>query len=405
MSSFTKKQKKKVGIGGLIMIAMIIIVFVFWGGGTGQQGSSGGTVLASVNGVKITQSNFQKRLLQRIQAFESQLNQTITPEMLKQLRIPDQILTQMINELLIQQEAKHYGIHVSNQELSKLIIATPAFYDEKGVFSAKRYKYLLARLRLKPGEYEEQVRDQLLTSKLTNAIRDSIVTSKEEAKLDYLVSQDQRNLEAVKVSATNLEGKSTVLPSEIDGFIKTNDAEIASYYAVNIDEFKKTKDSTAKPLSEVKVQIAEKLLKERGVEEKAKALAISVLEAWKNNRPITKIISPYNIKPITTGFFSRTTSFIPNIGRSAEVTNEAFSLSSTKPLPTSPMYVNGSWVVIKFKDAKSADLSKFEKESSKIVQEQNTRKTNDALRLLFADMQTKAKITRREFDYSSNLFQ
>ena len=405
MSTFSRKQKRNVGIGGVIMILMIIVVFVFWGGSASRIGGSNASVIAKVNGTSITKGAFQKRLLQRVQAFESQLNQNITPEMLKQLRIPEQVLNQMINELLIQQEAKRYGLQVSNQELTELITSAPIFQDDKGIFSVRRYKYQLARLGLTPTEYEEQVKDQLLSSKLTGLITDAIFTSDEESRLYYMLREEKIDLDVVKIETADLVSRVPIIPSALDNFIATNELAIRDYYETHLEEFKTTDGKKSKELSEVHSQIAEKLLKEQLAEERAKDLSLEVLDAWKNSKPITSVLAPYNIKPASTGYFSRATTFIPQIGRSDEVATTAFSLSKSRQFPTAPIYVNGSWVVIKFRDSKGATLADFAKQEAAISKDLRAQKTNEAYRLLFAAMQTRAKITKRPLEDEPNLFQ
>src|SRR3990167_6466670 len=485
MLKFTRRQRTTVGIGGAILIGMIIVVFIFWG--TGGIKSGPGNVIARVNGSSITVSEYRERFLQRIRTFESQINQSITPEMLQQLRIPEQILSQLIDEELINQEASRLGLKVTTKELQTVITDSPSFKDEQGRFSPIRYKRLLQYSGLAPAQYENQLRSNLLRSKLIGLMADSILVSKSEAKKVFLIKNDKVNVEVVKVDPADLVSKISFLPQAIEEYVKTHEAVIQNYYASHEEEFntpeqvkarhiligvkegatpdqdkearnkideirkkatranfselaqKNSQDqgsgkkggdlgwfsrdrmvkafsdvafslqpgqisdvfksqygyhiilleekrpAVERPLEGVKFSIAEKLIVQERAEEKAKELAIQILETWKQGKPLTNLLSPYNLKLASTGLFARDTTFVPILGRSQEAVSTVFGLSKEHSFPTAPLFINGSWFSIKFKERVGAEEQTFAKEEEGIEKELNQQKSYEAFQLFFGD--------------------
>ncbi|MFC2074884.1 SurA N-terminal domain-containing protein [Bdellovibrionota bacterium] len=486
------KNQKKTGIA--IIVGMIIVVFIFWG--TGNYRAVGGNILAKVNGTSITRSAYNKELLRRIESMERQTKQSVSSETLQNLRIYDQVLNQMIDEILLQQEANRLGIRVSKSELQQTIAGSPYFQDSQGRFSIVLYKRRLAYMRMTPPEYEGEVKTQLLIRKLGEFLANSIFVSDAEVKKEFLLADEKVNLDVVKIDAADLVDKLPIQKEEIDVYVKENEVAIRGYYDTHLADYNKPekvkarhilievpregatlaqeeeakkklenirkkatpknfaslakkhsegpsgkeggalgwfdRDSMVKEFSDiafsikpgtisnvfkspfgfhivlvedkqsaieqlletVEVEIAEKLIKEDRAQEKAKELSIQVLEAWKNNKPITSLLSPYKITPTSTGLFSRTTEFIPKIGRSTDVIEAAFELSKDNPFPRDPKFVSNSWVIFKLKNKISANYSQFAKRKAVLTKQINTEKSTDAIRQFYADMRNRAKVIR-----------
>jgi hypothetical protein len=85
---------------GLVVLAMAVFFIPndFLQPGVATGAASAREVIADVDGHELTAGDFQQRYLQQIQAYRNQFGGSINDQLLRQLGIEQQILTQMIDE-------------------------------------------------------------------------------------------------------------------------------------------------------------------------------------------------------------------------------------------------------------------------------------------------------------------
>jgi len=169
----------------ILLITVIIFTagaFVGFGGYYFTRGWRADTV-ALVNGKKILYSAFLNYLQRTINNLQEQ-NQEITDELLKQKK--EEILRDLIQEEVFYQEAKKYGIIVTDEELAADIQRIPAFqkdnhFDHNTYFQVLRYV-----IRMTPEEFEESRRRTIAIAKLRYLIAGSVKVTDKELELVYL---------------------------------------------------------------------------------------------------------------------------------------------------------------------------------------------------------------------------
>ena len=113
MLDFIRSNAQSMGVK--LIFGLIILVFVFWGVGSITD-TSGGSVVAVVNGDGISASTFHRAYQQQVEAIQRS-NPGITREQLAQQNIGDRVLNALIMQKLLEQEAARMGISVSAQEM------------------------------------------------------------------------------------------------------------------------------------------------------------------------------------------------------------------------------------------------------------------------------------------------
>ena len=254
-----------------ILLAGIAITFISWGGY--QYTSQRASRVAVVNGETITIADFNsayKRLLEQVrQSFGNNLND----ELLKSLQLEKKALDQLVDNILMRQEAADLDIQVSDEDLSRVIRNIGAF-QEAGVFDPRRYKLILNQNNLTPESFELSQRDALLVQKLNNFITGSVKVSDPEAlewfkwnnatmDLSYFLLEPDRYKDfpvtaeevrqyfeahkenyktdpAIKVRYLKFESKTYASQVEIP------DDEISAYYEEHPDEFQNPKTVQAR---------------------------------------------------------------------------------------------------------------------------------------------------------------
>ena len=161
-----------------VILGAVVVVFVLWGVGSWTSQRSGR--VASVNGDTITIDEYRityKRLIDQVrQSFGNNAND----ELIKSLQLEQKALDQLVDNILMRQEASELDIQVSDEDLSRAIRNISAF-QVAGVFDPRRYQVILNNNNLTPESFETSQRDALLNQKLNNFITASVKVSDQEA--------------------------------------------------------------------------------------------------------------------------------------------------------------------------------------------------------------------------------
>ena len=147
-------------------------------------------------------------------------------------------------------------------------------------------------------------------------------------------------------------------------------------------------------LNQVREKLRVDLIQEKQ-EAKAKADATTFLTALKNGKSMITESKPFNLSPISTGFFKRNDS-IPNIGFDREVSKAAFQLSPEKKFPEE--LINGvkGYYVIQLRDRKTPEIEEIDKEKPSIRQKLLQQKKTRVFDAFLAQLRSNSDITIKE---------
>jgi len=189
------------------------IVIVFIGGIFFWQYTSRNftTAAAEVNGQKIPYESFRKTLYQRIEEWrDKNPGKDMGDEEMKSIK--EEVLGYLILQEILSQEAKHYGLRVTENELINTIRSLPQFQKE-GQFHPQLYaQTLLYSYRTTPEEYEKRIKNLLLTEKLKRLVSGSLKITSQEMENEYArrnVKESENPEEQVKFIQTVFESKRT----------------------------------------------------------------------------------------------------------------------------------------------------------------------------------------------------
>ncbi|HEY6049809.1 MAG TPA: SurA N-terminal domain-containing protein, partial [Thermoanaerobaculia bacterium] len=110
------------------VIIVFILGFVFFSGGTGTgtKEPSGQTV-ARVGGETITAAQFDRQYRSSLQRQQSMYQGNLSPELIRAMDLPRQVLDGMIDRILQLDAAKQVHLKVSDDEVAQTISTFPAF--------------------------------------------------------------------------------------------------------------------------------------------------------------------------------------------------------------------------------------------------------------------------------------
>ena len=140
--------------------------------------------VVSVNGTKIPYSSFLDSVNARIRNWYDQNPEgELTDDQRKEIK--SQVLNSLIQEQLLLQETKKYGIYVSQSEVINTIRSLPQFQRE-GKFDPRLYFYILQNyFRTEPAVYESQIKRVISNQKMRDFIISSVKVTDQEVKDEY----------------------------------------------------------------------------------------------------------------------------------------------------------------------------------------------------------------------------
>ena len=213
-----------------ILLGVIVVVFVFWGVGSYRE--QRGNRVAVVNGAVISLDEYRSAYDQLLERYRRQFGDNLDQKLLKTLGLRRQAVDQLINQRLLLQEAGRLGLHVTKEDLTTAIRNVPAFQNN-GQFDPRIYKRLLARNRMTPEGFEENIKAELLVEKMQAILLGSVKVSDAEALDAFKWREDEVNLEYVAFKPSSYKDVK-VTPEELEAFFSKHDKDYEIPPKINV---------------------------------------------------------------------------------------------------------------------------------------------------------------------------
>lgn len=220
MFDFVHKNKKVVQI----LLFLVILPFAFWGVDS-YNNSSPGETLATVNGEKIGQQEFDQAWRQQQNKMREMLGTGYDQAMFDRPEVKHSVLENLVNQKLLALQARSAGLTVSDQQLAQSIAGIESFQRD-GKFNKQFYESVLKSQGMSPLVFEARVAEELRLRQLTDAYMQNGYVS-----------------QAVVNNLVRLGGQQRVVSvarMEVDPFLKQvqlSEPSIRNYYDANKKEF------------------------------------------------------------------------------------------------------------------------------------------------------------------------
>lgn len=346
-------------------IAFIGAGFVGWG--QYSYGDKAGAV-AKVGEISITSAELQKSYTNLFNQYNQLFQGKFDEKQAQQFGLQRQALRQLVNQALVLNLAKSYGLIVTDEELWNIIKSQPAFAKD-GTFDKTVYAEMLKQNHMTIKEYEESMKKELLIQKTlyllasdnkpveSNALAGALgVADKISYKLltpqMITLAPDENGVKAFweKNKKEFMSEPSYEISYVMKKPITTTPSakEISDYYDMNRQTLK---DSSGKllTLSEAQPMIIA-ALNDKATEKEALRLYIDFKKgALESSAAPQKATLTLNSSP-----------FDPSL------TKEISQLNSTKPF-LKPRKVGNEYVVIKLEKANPSRPMTFEEAKTNVI--------------------------------------
>jgi peptidyl-prolyl cis-trans isomerase D len=300
-----------------ILLGAIVVVFVFWGVGSFSSRRTGRAAL--VNGQAITLEEYRENYNNLIDQLRLRFGNNLNDKMIEMLQVKEQALNQLIDRILLVQEAKRLNFRVSDRELTEAIREMDVF-QVAGVFDPRLYDNVLNRNRLTPETFEHIQRQTMLTSKLRSFVTGETKVSDPEAmewfkwdnvsvNIDYVLFEPEKYKEielsdkevtaffdkqkaAYKIDPKIMVRYLRFEPDAYQSDVEVTPEEIRDYYDSNPEEFKKEKTVEARHiLIKLDPDAAPELV------EKKKKKALDIFKMAEEGKSFSELAKQYSECP------------------------------------------------------------------------------------------------------------
>lgn len=209
MNIFDYLKKNQQNIFIITVVGFLAGIFLGFGGYL--RYTSVVDTVAVVNGVKIPIQKYNRLVNQTIENYRNQGGE-INDDVIKNIK--QQVLRDLIQEEVFWQEAKKYGITVTDQEVYYDIMRIPAFQKNGSFDRETYYRTVILRLKMTPKEFEESRRKRIAMFKLREFILSAVKLSPQEVENYYKLKNPKNDEEKQKLYQELLQEKQTAVLEE-----------------------------------------------------------------------------------------------------------------------------------------------------------------------------------------------
>jgi peptidyl-prolyl cis-trans isomerase D len=213
---FRSRQKVvRLMLGGILVVvslSMLSYLVPSFNSGTGDPSDQ---VVAEIGKQKLMQDDVVKAIDRSVKGRQ-------LPPGVMASYIP-QLVNEMITAYALEYQSAKLGFQVSNEDLQATIRQVfPALFPDGKFVGTETYTAMLAQENMTVATFEEQLRRQLLASRLRNIATAGVMVTPAEVEREYRRKNDKVKVEWVKLTAAKYLAESQPADADVEAYFKTN---------------------------------------------------------------------------------------------------------------------------------------------------------------------------------------
>ena len=180
-----------------VVMGLIMVSFVIWGIGPVFTGFNANQI-ASVGSTSVTVEQFRQAYQSELQQLQQRARRPITNAQAHQYGIDTQVLSRLISEAMLDNQANGMGLVISQDQIAQQILADPAFKGPDGKFDRNQFNAILRDNEMNEQMFVRQQRNVYLRQQLVQGLVGAVATPKtamdalhrfdaETRSVDYIV--------------------------------------------------------------------------------------------------------------------------------------------------------------------------------------------------------------------------
>ncbi len=210
-----------------VVMGLLVIAFGFWGIADVFRGF-GANTLARVGSTEITPQQFQGAYQRQLVEMQEQQRRAITSEEARERGIDRQVLSRMLSDAALDQEAQRLGLGLPDSVIARQIMQDDAFKGPDGQFNRQTFESRLQDNGLTEQNYVAETRAAALRQQIVATLTDNLAAPRAMLEIINRYYHEIRNIDYI------------VLPKSAAGAIPVpTDAELKSYFESHRDLYRK----------------------------------------------------------------------------------------------------------------------------------------------------------------------
>ena len=210
-----------------VILGAVILSFALAGIGS-YLGQTTEQPVAEVNGIKISQTEFNRAFQNERGRLEQQFGEYFTqiaadPNYMAQIR--QGVIDRLVQQELQTQLAAELGLRVSDESVRQTILELPYFKIGES-FNNDRYLQVIRQMNFQPDSFREYLRKDMTRSQLVSAVAGSDFALKNELESAIALQQQTRSIDYLVVNKEAMQDS-----------VEVSEQEIADYYELNSGQF------------------------------------------------------------------------------------------------------------------------------------------------------------------------
>jgi peptidyl-prolyl cis-trans isomerase D len=213
----SREKSVRILLGGLLLlVALSMLTYLVPTYNQGGSSASDG-VIASVGGDTITLLDMQK-------VIQGTLRNKQLPQSAVATFIP-QMVQEAINDRALAYEANQLGLQVSAADVATTIRQTlPTLFPDGKFVGRDVYAAMLAQQDMSIGEFEADLKRQILVNRLREVAVEGTVVTPQEIEAEYKKKNEKIKIQYVKLLSDKLKAEATPNADEIQKYYQANAA-------------------------------------------------------------------------------------------------------------------------------------------------------------------------------------
>ena len=219
--------KSKTSVSKIFVWILLGFLFVgLIGFGTGNLSGNVKTI-GKIGDTDITVNQYVRALQSELRNTSQQFGQQLTLQQLQAFGIQQRVLSRLVTDKLLENEATKLSLSVDDNSVRDNIISLNAFKGPDGAFNQDAYNYALENAGYTSAEFEEEIRAETARNILSQSILSGNTINKIQAELLVAFLLEARSFNIQVLTADSVE------------FIAENptDAELREFLDKNTEQY------------------------------------------------------------------------------------------------------------------------------------------------------------------------
>lgn len=204
-----------------ILLGLLVLSFGVWGIGDIFRYNNS-DALVTVDGSTITTREFKRTLDREISGLRRSLGTQYSTDLIKNLGIPEQVLQEMINRILVHNEAARMNIQLSDAAIFNILRNNPSFQTETGGFDKFLFRRIIEQMGVSESDFIQEVKKDEEDKILRDALLSPPALPQSHVKTVHAAHMQERTADLLLFSEGVSDGKAVPEEEELKEFHQTN---------------------------------------------------------------------------------------------------------------------------------------------------------------------------------------